>query len=171
MKLHTVLLSLCVLLAFACLSLGYGLTGRWLIMLALPALAAFWLATHKQSGFWAGSAVLALYIGLAAVGVALGVSAPLMAVGCICALAGWDLSDPRGHATLGAASEQATPLERERLRLLAVMAGLSLALVALTALVQLRLPFGVIALAALVAVGCTLYGVQLVRRAAREHHD
>lgn len=161
-----------VLLAAACLALGYGIAGDWLLLLTIPAMLLFWILARGRSGFRAASAVLAIYVGLAVIGIARQASGLVLAAGCIFALAAWDLSDPRGRTSAQARPQQATLLERRHLQSLAAMAGASLLLAALGLTLRLRLPFGIVALLALLLTACVLSAVQYLRQpAGRERRE
>lgn len=165
MKPHSALVAVSVLLALICLVTAYALVGGWLILLAIPAILIFWVVAGRQGGFWMASALLAIYLGLAAVGIAMHAASLLMAIGCIFAICGWELSDLRGRTTPETLRDGGSLLEERRLQSLAVVGLLSALLAALASALPLHLAFGVVAVLALLSIGCVLYSVHVLRRA------
>ena len=165
-KSYSTLRTVCVLAALACLILGYVELGGWLIVLTVPAAILLWAAARRRSAFWTGGALLAGYLALAAMGIALAASGLLMSTGGIFALAGWELNDPRGISTGTPLQARSDRLEQRRLRSLGIVAAISVLLAAIPSLVRLRLPFGMVALLALVAAGGVLYSVHYLRHTA-----
>jgi hypothetical protein len=155
-----------MLAAIACLTLGYIAFGGWLILLALPAAILFWIAAGGRSVFWASSGLLASYLGLAAMGIALEASGLLMTTGCIFALGAWELNDPRGRNTGQASQMHGAGLEQQSPRSLGIMAAISMLLAAVPSAVRLQLPFGIVALLALAAAGGVLYSVHYLKHIA-----
>ncbi len=155
-----------VIAAAACLLLGYVLVSEWLTLFAIPVMVLLWIASARRSSFWTASGLLVIYIVLAVVGIIRHAPALLMAVGCASALAGWDLSDPRGQATAGELHGSDSALEKSRLRSLAAAVGASLLLMLLATAFRVRLPFGLIIFLALLLTASVLYAVHYLRASA-----
>lgn len=154
--------------AAICLLLGYILIGRWLALLAVPAMILLRIAAGRRSSFWAASGLLSVCVVLAVAGILLHASALLMSAGCVFALAGWDLSDPRGQTAAPAAGNYGVLLEEKRLRSLAAVLGASALLALLPAILRIQLPFGVVVFLALLLAGCILYAVHYLRASVSE---
>ncbi len=164
MTAHSILRSVFLVAAAACLALGYLLIKEWLILLAIPAMILLWLATWNRSPFWAACSLLSIYVVLTVVGLTRHAPALLMSVGCVLAVATWDLSDPRHYAAGETAYRYGALLENRHLRSLAATFGLSLLLVALATVIRLQLPFAIVGLLVLTLIGCVLYAVHSLRR-------
>ena len=150
----------CLLASITCLGLPHLLRGNGLLLLLLPGIAGFWAFLHKRSAFPSASALLVMFVVLAAGGVLAEVSTPLMILGCTAALAWWDLTSFRESLVPGQPLETTLPLEKAHLQALAlaVSGGSSLALV--SSALDFRIPFIGMAFLALLATGCLLYGLR-----------
>ncbi len=166
MNLYSIFRWTSLVAAVACLLLGYTLIGEWLVLFALPVVIVFWIAAGRRTTFWTGSSLLAIYVVLAVVGIMLHVSAVLMTLGCVFALAAWDLSDPRGYATGPGPREKSSLLETTHLRSLAATVGISMLLALLATSVRLQLPFGILVLLSLLLAGGIAYAVHYIRGSA-----
>jgi hypothetical protein len=168
MRLHSTICAICLLLSAVCLVGAYMLGGYWLILLAIPAMLLLWIAARGQAAFWLATSLLAIYVLLAVIGIIIGVQILPIVVGCILALAAWDLADfneimvrdvlPRARATL----------EKNRLQSLAITVGISLVLIGAGYWLRLRLPFGVIVILGLLVTGCIMYAVHRLSDSAAE---
>jgi hypothetical protein len=168
MRLHSIICAICLLLSAVCLVGAYLLGGYWLILLTIPAMLLLWIAARGQAAFWLATSLLAIYVLLAAIGIIIGVQALPIVVGCIFALAAWDLADfgeimahdvlPRARATL----------EKNHLQSLAITAGISLLLIGAGYWLRLRLPFGVIVILGLLVTGCIMSAVHRLGDSAAE---
>jgi len=167
MKLHSIIRAVCLLASIACLALAYVPTGDWLVLLVIPAMLLFWVLTKKRSAFWPASSLLTVYVLLALMGVTRHTPL-LLVIGCVFALAGWDLNDLSlgtvGQGPRGAGAE----LEMRRLQSLALMTGISVALAAVSLWLRLQLSFGAIVLLVLLVTGCLLYTVHHLRKSSVE---
>jgi len=143
---------------------GYAPVAFWLIMAVLLVMIFFWRVTKGRSAFWSASALLLVYIFLAILGVTVGLSLTLMVVGCIAALACWDLTHFDQAVAGGTPPGITVQLEKDRLRSLLVVSGASLLLVIISGYINLKFPFGVMVLLVLTAVGSLLYVVRLISR-------
>lgn len=168
MKLHSIIRAVCLLASIACLALAYVPTGDWLVLLVIPAMLLFWVLTKKRSAFWPASSLLTVYVLLALMGVTRHTPLLLLVIGCVFALAGWDLNDLSlgtvGQGPRGAGAE----LEMRRLQSLALMTGISVALAAVSLWLRLQLSFGAIVLLVLLVTGCLLYTVHHLRKSSVE---
>ncbi len=166
MNLHSVLRVASVLSAMACLVLADVMIGDWLVVLAIPVMLLFWILMSRRSAFWAGSALLGIYVTVAVVGVARQAPAFLMATGCMFALAAWEMSDPRGNVPGQTPAGYGAALEQRRLQSLVVVVCAAIVLAAAPSVLRVRLPFGIVALLALVLMGCVLYALHHLRNNA-----
>jgi hypothetical protein len=92
MKIHSITNTIYLMIAAACLGAGYILGGTWLILPAFLGMALFWVVMKKRSVFWSASGLLVVYVFLAAIGVTVNLSLPLMVIGINASLASWDLT-------------------------------------------------------------------------------
>ena len=162
MKTHELVHNLCLVSSMVCLALAYLPGGYWPILPGLLAMILFWIVLRKRSAFWAASSLLSVYIFLAALGVVRDLSVPLLAVGCACALAAWDLTH-FGQDMLDQENPDARMrLERQHLRSLAMAFSLGLAFAFLSMYLSLQIPFLLSVVLVLLAVGGLTYGLQAV---------
>ena len=168
MKAHSAIASACLLVSIVCLALGYTLAGYWPILFAIAAMLLLWSARKKEATFWAASSLLAVYVLLAMMGVLLKAQLPVMVMGCVSALAWWDLSDFSQSLDGEALPGTTGTLEKRRLQLLALSSAISLGLATIGIWFRMRLPFGVIVLLVMLAAGCILYSVHRLRHPAIE---
>ncbi len=139
----------CLTVGVVCLAVGYALAGQW-ILLALAGLA--WLVAVFVAG-WFGTMFIG-FIGLAAAGVCTGAWPPLMMVGATLALASWDLADWEGFVAAGLPPETLARFEWRHYAYLTLALGGGLLAAILGRQVSFQLPFGVLAvLAILVLLG------------------
>lgn len=164
MKIHSIILNVCLVMSAGCLGAGYILGGYWLIMPILLAMAIFWLIMKRRSLFWSASSLLLIDVALAIIGVTLNLSIYLMVVGCTTALACWDLTHFRHAITDKPPFGTDARLEKYHLQSLAtaVFTGLFVALI--SSYISLQFPFGIMVFLVLMALGCLVYGVQYLVR-------
>jgi hypothetical protein len=167
MKILSITNTICLMIAAACLGAGYILGGYWLILPACLGTALFWVVMKKRSVFWSASGLLVVYFFLAAIGVTVNLSLPLMMIGCTAALASWDLTRFNQGLVGNPLLENKARLEKHHLQSLAMMFGASLSLALISSLFNLRFPFGVIVFLAVIAVGGLTYGIQYVSKKDR----
>ena len=163
MKIHSILLNVCLVMSAGCLGAGYILGGYWLIMPILLAMAIFWLIMKRRSLFWSASSLLLIDVALAIIGVTLNLSIYLMVVGCTTALACWDLTHFR-HTMIDKPPLGDVRLEKYRLQSLATAAFTGLFLAFISSYINLQFPFGIMVFLVLMALGCLVYGVQYLVR-------
>jgi hypothetical protein len=164
MKILSITNDICLMIAAACLATGYILGRHWLIVPAFLIMVLFWMITKKRSIFWSASSLLLVYVFLAAIGVIANLSLSLMVVGCTTALASWDLTHFNHGMRGNPLFEAKGSLEKHHMQSLAVMYGASLLLALISSYINLQFPFGVIVFLVLVAMGCTSYGLQYIKR-------
>jgi hypothetical protein len=159
MKVHKIILNICLVTSAGCLGAGYILGGYWLIMPGFLAAAILWMTTKKRSVFWSTSNLLLIYVVLALIGVTLNLSIYLMIFGCTTALVCWDLTHFRLSIANNPLLETDVPLERSHLQSLttAVFSGLLLAFI--SSYINLQFPLGVMVILVLMAMGCITYSV------------
>lgn len=133
--------ALCVVLATATLSAGYGLAGWWSWLLAVGGLGLLWLGGYWRGWFWIAPLGLAGFAVAAAAGLLEALGAGWMVLGLVAALCAWDLQD-LVHALQDLEPVEAhRTLERSHVRRLLVVAGLSLAVAAVALTVEIKLTF------------------------------
>ena len=150
----------CAATATVCLSLAYLLSGYWLIILVFLAMTLFWKLLKNRSIFRTSSALLALFVVLAAIGVTVDLSTPLILIASTAALTNWDLTNFVHSVTDNQREEMKQRLENFHLRSLAVASSAGLLLSLITSYANFELPFGVALLLVLIAIGGITYGLQ-----------
>lgn len=160
MALHSIINKICVLASIACLGLAYLLSGYWIILFLFLAMAIFWIVMKRWSIFQSASSLLAIYMVLAAIGIALNLPVLLVAPGCVAALASWDLTNFGQEVGDKQSTETRLPIERCHLRSLAVAAFVGSILALISSYANLQIPFVVIVFLVLIAVGSLTYGLQ-----------
>jgi hypothetical protein len=162
MKAHSIILNACLLISAGCLSTGYILGGYVLIAIIFLGIAIFWLFAKNRLAFSSTSSLLSVYIFLAALGVIVNLSMPLMVLGCTSALVSWDLTI-FGQSALGnPLHETMVPLERYHLQSLAVAILASLLLIFISSYLNLQFHFGVMVFLVVIVIGCITYGLQRI---------
>lgn len=146
---------ICVAVSFLCLFVGYGLKGYWVILVLLPAIPLYWFLMKKVSSRITISILLVIYILLMGPGSLIGISPYLILIGGSSALAAWESAQFRLNFQNASGSSADERLEQIHTRDLAVSVSSGLLLSLLGLNIHLRLPFGLIAILALIAV----YGV------------
>jgi hypothetical protein len=154
--------------AAACLGAGFIPGGYWPILPAFLVMMLFWVVMKKRSAFWSASSLLLVYVFLAAIGMAINLSLPLMLIGCIAALASWDLTLFNQSMVGNPLLETKVSLEKYHLRSLTAMCGSSLLLALIASLINLQFPFGVIVFLVLMAMGCFTYSTQCIMKKNRD---
>jgi hypothetical protein len=124
------------------LALGYAMGGRWMGAATSVALGCLWLVGLWRG--WTGMEALGLIgaVGIAAVGVWLALSTPVLLAGVVAALVAWDLDRFVQRTRNAGHVAEAAALTRAHLGWLLVVAGLGLALGAVAAGIQVPLSFG-----------------------------
>ncbi len=142
----------CAVVALLCLVGGFGLKGYWAILIVFPALAVYGWLLRKNSPRISASILFFIYVILATVGLLKNISPYFMLIGSSSALAAWE-SFLFLLNFQGAGVESADPrLERSHNRDLALAIGSGCLLSLLGLNLYIRLPFGVVAVLALLAV-------------------
>ncbi len=142
----------CTTVSLVCLIAGFGLRGYWAIYFLLPVIPVYWFLTRKVSARITISILFFMYVLLAAAGLFTGVSPYFMLIGCACALAAWESTQFLLNFKHGSAAPADPRLERIHNQdlFLAIGSGLLLGLLGLN--IHFQLPFGVIALLAILAI-------------------
>ena len=164
MKLHSIILNVSLLISACCLGAGYVLGGYWLIAVISFVATIFWLFTKTRLSFLSVSSLLSIYVVLAAIGVIVNLSIPLMILGCTAALVAWDLIFLDQSMVDNSPYETKVPLERYHLQSLAVAISASLLLTFISSYLNLQFQFGVMIFLAVAAVGFITYGLQRIRK-------
>jgi hypothetical protein len=141
-----------ILVATFALALGHGLGGLGAGAALVAALGLLWLLGQRAGWGWVASAMLALFVGAAAVGTWLGVGAGWTLPGVVAALSAWDLD--HFARRLGGAGRVvgARDMERHHLRRLLIVDGAGLLLAAVALGIKLKFGLGVALLLGLLAV-------------------
>jgi hypothetical protein len=167
MKLHSVIGTACTALSVICLGLAYMREGRWWILAVLAAMSIFWLAMKRWSLFGSASALLLIYLAAAATGVLTNLPVPLLVTGCTFALVSWDLALFSEKMETNPSSPLAALMERAHLRSLAGACGGGLLLALLSTAIHVDLPFIIVLLLVLLAVGGVVFGLRTLQKAGR----
>jgi hypothetical protein len=153
-------------LSLLCLSLGTSLAGDWVGAAAAVLILGLALVFRRRSIPWMPSLLLGLYTLAAALGL-LRESSPLLLLnGLVFALGAWDLDHAALALSGSASSGFGQEVQRRRLLLSAGILGLSLLLVTAGQMLHIRLPFGVVLLLALAALG----SLALLNRLLQQNH-
>jgi len=164
MRIRSIALTISLIISTGSLGAGYILAGYWQILPVFFLLALMWILSKKQPVFWPASGFLFVYVILSAIGVIINLSLGLMIVGCIAALASWDLVQfNRSMAETSLASTDPL-LEKYHLSSLVVASALGLVLALVGSSISLRLPFVVILALVLIGMGCLLYGTKTLMK-------
>jgi len=146
------------LLSATCLIIGFGLGRYWEILFIIPAIIVYWYFTRKTSLEFVLSILLVSYIILAVLGLLIQLSPYLMMIGCSLALISWEstLFSTKVSDASGLFRQNSQSLETLHIRdlLIVISIGLLLGLMGLN--FSLHLPFGVVAILALLAI-CGFY--------------
>lgn len=135
-------------------AIGYALGGRWVGAVASVALGGLWLAAQQRG--WNGVEALGLvgFVSLAAVGVLLGLAAPMLLVGVVVALVAWDLDRFARRLRSAGHVEAERALVRAHLQRVLLAVGLGLLLSLVAGGIQIPLSFGwIVGLAVLAVLG------------------
>ena len=160
MRRALILNKVCAATATVCLSLAYLLSGYWLIILVFLAMTLFWKLLKNGSIFRTSSALLALFVVVAAIGVTVDLSTPLILIASTAALISWDLTNFVESVTDNQREETKRRLEGFHLRSLAVASSAGLLVSLIASYASFELPFGVMLLLGLIAMGGITYGLQ-----------
>lgn len=168
MKLFSIISNLCLGTSIAALVVDYGLSMYWPVLLALPAMLLFWLWTKRGSVFWRASALLCVYLGLAVTAVLLNRPLVPLTIGCVAALAWWDLEHFESTQPNRIGTELSGSPQKYRLQSLALTAVIGLFLAGTRLWLRIQLPFGMIALLTILATGCLVSAGGIFHRAESE---
>ena len=160
MKVHSIALTICLMISTGCLGAGYILAGYWLLIPAFLALGLYWILSRKQPVFWRASGFLLVYVILAVIGIIAGLSLELMIIACAAALASWDLIQFNQSMAETSLSNTNPSLDKNHLYSLALATSAGLILTFISAYINLQLPFGAIFFLVLAAMGCLLYSTR-----------
>jgi hypothetical protein len=164
MKTHSLLLNLSLLVSTGCFAAGYLFAGYWVAVPALIVLVSVGVFANQRPAFWMAAVALVGSVILAAVGIALDVSPVLMVIASTSALVSWELFHFKHGTTRSAPPQSSSTLENYHLRSLAAAASAGLIFALLTMLVNLQLPFGIVALLVLIAIGGLVYSMQYITK-------
>jgi hypothetical protein len=84
--------SIAVILSVLMLLAGYSLRGAWLLALPVLGLGLIWLLGQRRGWSWLVSLGMAVFIGMAGLGLYIGAAAIWMLLATLGALAAWDLA-------------------------------------------------------------------------------
>lgn len=158
---YALLSRICLGISIACLGLAYGLAGIWYIAIIFLIAAIVWLFLRKESEFWSTSFLMFTGFLLAAIGLSIHLSLPVMLIAGSASLAFWDLSNFRNSTASNRTSEPEVSLERHHLKLLLAALGTGGLLALLGSSMNLQLPFALSALLVLIAVGCLILAARM----------
>ena len=154
-----------IVLVALSLAAGYMLTGFWPVAIFIVAVGLLWLAALWRAWRPVIGLSIIIFVGLAALGTWLGVSAGWLLFGIIATLAGWDLGDFAHRFGQTEHIQGYATLQRIHLQRLAIVAGLGLLLGGIALNFELKLNmWWAIFLGVLVIVGLS----QAIARLRRE---
>ena len=145
-------LILSVVIGFGALTWGFMDAGWFFLVRWVLLLGVFWLVSIWQNWKWFAPIGLILTILIAAFGLWFNLSLGWMIVGALGALLAWDLNDFRVRLKLISAREDNQGLERRHIARLTVYLVVTLVVISLAMVIQLRFTFEWVMLLALVAV-------------------
>ena len=137
---------ICIGITAFFLASGFGIAGEPILSLVaiLPALA--WLLARKYADTWLPFICLLTSVGLAVVGILIGVSSLWMFLGSSFSLAAWDLLLLSAALENNPAGEQARLYEIKHIQALVLALGFGLLLLFLGRLFTLQIPFALLIL-------------------------
>ena len=148
------LTGLSCLTSTGCLLVGSYLAELWFICWAVLGMIILWISFRKKPGIWPISIILIIYIVFAVAGLLLGLSPYLITIGCMAAMALWDLVLLNRNIVSEPLQPNVVLLEKLHLHALSIAIGLGLLLSILSLNIHLHLPFGlVVGLTILAAYG------------------
>jgi hypothetical protein len=162
MKSHFIIQIICLLISTGCLGIPYLVAGYWPVALLFLAMVAFRIPMTKKSIFLSTSIFLSVFALLAAVGMLVSLSTPLMIIACIAALAWWDLANFRHSLVIGQPPETTLLLERDHLQSLGITVCAGLMLVFIGSYLDLRISFPGMVLLVVFAIGCLTYAMHSI---------
>jgi len=167
MKVHSIILTICLIISTGCLGTGYILAGHWLVLPVFLLVGLLWYLTNKGSVFLSASSLLLVYVVLAAFGITAGLSSLLMIVACTTALVSWDLIQFNRSVAGNPLGDTNVSIEKIHLQSLALAASAGFMLALISLYIDVHFPFGVIVLLVLMTMGCLLYGMQYILKKNR----
>ena len=142
----------CVFAALILLAGGFGLAHLWWGEVFVLAIIFFWLIFQRSDWNLLPSALLAIYVCVAAAGLLSGVSPFLMIAGAAVALASWELADQRVNLPGTSNHALVSLYEHHHMKILGITVGLGLLVAEAGLFLQFSIPFGVLVLIALVVL-------------------
>ena len=142
----------CLLIATICLSLGYGIEGRWRGLLVALVLPFLWIFIRNRKNQWLPTVLLILYIGTAVTGLVIGCEPLLMISSVTPALGMWDVAQFQHRTKDNENPALVELLEREHFRSFGLALGAGFFLSVLGLVIRVQLPFGVIVLFTLITL-------------------
>jgi hypothetical protein len=154
------------LLSATCLMIGFGLARYWEIVFIIPAIIVYWYFARKTSLEVVLSILLVAYIFLAVLGLLIQLSPYLMMIGCSLALVSWEsaLFSIKVSDGSGLFRQNYQPLETLHMRDLIIVTSIGLLLGLMGVNFHLHLPFGVVAILALLAIYGFYRGLRFLMR-------
>jgi hypothetical protein len=143
---------------------GYGLGGQWVWTAVIGLVGVLWLAGTWRGWEWVASVGLIGFVGIAAVGLWLGLGAGWMVFGLVAALCAWDLGRFVLYLKRVERVEAERELEQRHLQRLLAVAGLGLLVAAVALSVEIRFTFMMALLLGLLAVWGLSQAVGFLRR-------
>jgi hypothetical protein len=155
-----------ITLSTVLLTLGFALGQLWLEVPAVFLVGILWIVCVLREIRWVASALFAVLMGAAAIGIMAGLPHIFMlAVGCTNVIA-WDLH--QFEARLLDYDDPATKeIERNHLQRVSIVLAASFVLIAINSLLRIRLQFIVLVLMTLLAILILNQIMLMIRRAGR----
>lgn len=153
---------LALIVALGLLAVGAVAAQNWTFGLAVLPIAALDGLSRRFGWSWCPTALLLVYIALAAGALFIGFPPALMIAGAAAALFHWELSDPFPREVSGEVMSQESLFYRQRLRYLSISIAVGLALAEVGLFLEIDLPFAGAVLAALILL-FSLYRLFILR--------
>jgi len=163
-RIHPILLPVALLISAGSITSGYLVAGYWMVLPALLGMGLLYLLASRGSDFRAASVLLLGSIILSAIGIMARLASSLMLVGSISALAAWDLMLFNQKMRDIEHREGSALLEQYHIRSLAIALAAGCLLSLAAGNITLNLPFAVVLLLCVLAIGGLFLGIHASTR-------
>lgn len=153
-----------IVLTTSITALGYSLGDLWIGALASICMGSLWLLGQRRDWSWTAPLALVFFVGAAAAGLWLGLTAGLLLLSVVLALTAWDLDHFSRRLRSVGRIEKARSLKRRHIARLIGVDALSLILGGAALAVEIEFNFYMILLLALLAVIGLSQGIRRLRR-------
>ncbi len=145
-------------------TLGYGLGGLWIWVLASIVMGSLWLLGQRLDWPWTTPVALVFFVGAAMIGLWLGLASGLLLLGVVLALSAWDLDHFARRLRSVERVEKSHELKRRHIGRLMAVDALGLLLGGAALAIEIQFGFYTVLLLALLAVVGLSHGIRFLRR-------